>query len=171
MKAPRNMLVPVDRSLFSLSALQYAEQLARIFEAEITVVHVIEWGMRLEGSAPDAQHLLYSDLIEEQRRTLISHLLVDNGLVSQSIKILIRHGSPAKEIVRAAADIHADLIVLSTHGRTGLRHVALGSVAEKVVRTSLCPVLTVKPEEFRELISMSEDDIASSLHLTGWGQG
>ncbi|MBI3786724.1 MAG: universal stress protein, partial [Ignavibacteriales bacterium] len=49
-------------------------------------------------------------------------------------------------------------------GRTGLRHVLMGSVAEKVVRYSICPVLTIKPEEFRELIDITEEDIADSLH-------
>jgi nucleotide-binding universal stress UspA family protein len=69
------------------------------------------------------------------------------------------------EIVRAADDLHADLIVMSTHGRTGFSHVLLGSVAEKVVRYARCPVLTVKPEEVRELIDVTAEEVSNSLHL------
>jgi len=167
-KSPKNILVPIDRSMFSLSALQYAEEIAKLFQAEISIVHVVDHTPQGKEVVKDAEDLLYHNVIEEQRRVLISHLLVEYGLVPQSIKILIRHGSPSKEIVRTAADIHADLIVMSTHGRTGLRHVALGSVAERVVRTALCPVLTIKPDEFRELITMTEDDVTNSLHLSGW---
>jgi nucleotide-binding universal stress UspA family protein len=58
-------------------------------------------------------------------------------------------GVPAEDIVRFAAEIQADLIVLATHGRTGLEHVLMGSVAEQVVRTAPCPVLTVRPRGYR----------------------
>ena len=96
---------------------------------------------------------------------MISHLLMDKDLVIRSIKILVRNGSPAEEIVKAAKEMDADIIVMSTHGRTGVRRTVIGSVAEKVVRHALCPVLTVKPEEFRELVSLSEEEVAKDLHM------
>jgi nucleotide-binding universal stress UspA family protein len=66
-------------------------------------------------------------------------------------KPIIRQGRPATEIVEAAREIEADLIVIATHGHTGLKHVLLGSVAENVVRHAPCPVLTVRTSE-REFI-------------------
>ena len=64
-----------------------------------------------------------------------------------------------------ARDIDADIIIMSRHGRTGIRHTDIGSVEEKVVRYAHCPVLTVKPEEFRELVNLSEGKAAKYLHV------
>ena len=70
---------------------------------------------------------------------------------SAAWKIAVRPGRPATEIVEAARELAADLIVIATHGRTGLQHVLLGSVAENVVRHAPCPVLTVREHE-REFV-------------------
>ena len=162
MKTPKKILVPTDMSAYSLSALEYGEEVAKIFDAELTVVYVVD-----DGKHKETREQLDAEL-EKQSRMMISHMLVNNDLATRNINIVIRHGHAATEIVRAARDLQIDLIVLSTHGRTGLRHVLLGSVAEKVVRTATCPVLTVKPEEFRELVEITEAEVVDSLHLAGW---
>jgi len=86
--------------------------------------------------------------------------------ISRDLKVIpiVTAGVPAEEIKRFAEEEGIDLIVLATHGRTGLRHILMGSVAERVVRLSGVPVLTVKPRPFREAI-IEKDDIENELHL------
>lgn len=159
MKSPRNILVPIDMSVLSITALQYAEDIAEHFEAEITVVFVAEI---------DDPHSTFRKAGKENDKVIksaLSHLLLDHNVVTQSLKIEIRHGSPAAEIVKASRELHTDLIIMCTHGRSGLSHMLMGSVAEKVVRLATCPVLTIKPDEFRELVNLTQDDVADGLHL------
>lgn len=161
MIAPRHILVPTDMSQFSLSVLQYAEEIAEIFKAHVTVLHVVEHEERhREGRTrwTDAD-------VEARARSMITDLMIDTDLSPNEMKIVIRHGHAAAEIASAAKTLNADLIVMSTHGRTGLRHVLVGSVAERVVRIAQCPVLTMRPEAFREIVAITEDDIAGDLHL------
>lgn len=164
MKAPKTILVPTDLSAYSLSALQYAVEIAKLFQAEITVLHVCESkkpATKKRGGIQkkDSQNKEVKNIREE-----LSRLLANYSVGEQNLQIFIKHGSPVREIIHTSRDLPADLIVMSTHGRTGLSHVMMGSVAEKVVRYSTCPVLTIKPEEFRELIDITEEDIADSLH-------
>jgi nucleotide-binding universal stress UspA family protein len=163
MKAPKKILVPTDMSAYSLDALGYAQEVSKLFGAEIIVLRVLESDTRKAGL--DRDRLSEEDL--EVRRELI-RLLLDRNVLTGSVRIEVRHGSPAREIVNAAKGLHADLIVMSTHGRTGLKHALLGSVAEKVVRHATIPVLTVKPDEFVELIEISEGDVTDNLHLSSW---
>ena len=157
MKSPKNILVPIDMSVLSITALQYAEEIAELFGAEITVLHVSEDDeSKKRPRGEDADKIVKSAL---------SHLLLDHNVVKQSLRIEIRRGSPATEIVKATRDLHTDLIIMCTHGRSGLSHILMGSVAEKVVRLAACPVLTIKPDEFRELISVTENDVTQGLHL------
>ncbi|MCK5572484.1 MAG: universal stress protein, partial [Bacteroidetes bacterium] len=77
---------------------------------------------------------------------------------------VIRSGPPAEQIKRFAEEVGIDLIVMATHGRTGFHHIVMGSVAEKVVRLSGVPVLTVKPRPLRESI-LRDEDVETELHL------
>ena len=83
---------------------------------------------------------LQSGAAEELRR------FAEARFTGVELKLQVREGDPSREIIRAAADLGADLIVLGTHGRTGVAHLLIGSVAEKVVRKSPVPVLTVRGE-------------------------
>lgn len=157
MKSPKNIMVPIDMSVLSITALQYAEEVADLFGAEITVLHVAEddeTKKRVKGV--DADKLV---------KSAVSHLLLDHNVVTKSIRIEVRRGNPAAEIVKASRDLHTDLIIMCTHGRSGLSHMLMGSVAEKIVRLAACPVLTIKPDEFRELINVTENDVTQGLHL------
>lgn len=165
LKPPKRILVPIDMSTFSLSALLYAEDIADYFGAEIIVAHVAEEGDPVAKAYGEKGSKDSKEDVERRIKSAISHLLIDHNVVTKSIRIEIRHGSPAVEIVRLARQAEADLIVMSTHGRGGLSHMLLGSVAEKVVRIASCPVLTMKPDEFRELVNITEDDVTSGLHL------
>jgi nucleotide-binding universal stress UspA family protein len=131
------ILVPTDFSRGSLHAFRYAEELTRRFGAELILVHV---GDPLSVSdLPGAGEL-------SGRRELDRAL----ALVRERdyrVRGVLRRGNPTDEIVKAAAAERADLIVMGTHGRTGLKHALMGSVAESVVRNAPCPVLTVRHAE------------------------
>jgi nucleotide-binding universal stress UspA family protein len=86
---------------------------------------------------------------------------VSSGL---NVNTVVRRGTPAEEIIRYAEQEGVDLIVIATHGRTGLRHIVMGSVAERIVRLSNIPVLSVKPGPFRDRI-LKDEDIENELHL------
>ncbi|HJU61719.1 MAG TPA: universal stress protein [Candidatus Binatia bacterium] len=155
----KKILAPTDLSTLSLGGLRYAFGLARSFGAEVIVYHVInrdeimhfsEQLKRFGNPVAIGRHT--ESLIEESRDAL-SHFLQDNlgdllPLVEVRTKVEI--GLPYKNIVERARDDGADLIVMSTHGRTGFSHVLLGSITEKVVRTAPCPVVSIRPEKERE---------------------
>jgi nucleotide-binding universal stress UspA family protein len=163
MIAPHILLVPTDLSDHSLVALKYAEEIAEIFDAKVIVLSVIE------HDGPESRRSVHPEDVlrkDELHRKLLS-LMLDRKISHDKVAIVIRHGAASSMIVEAARELKADLVVMSTHGRTGLRHIMMGSVAETVVRHAPCPVLTMKPEEFREIVAISEDDVAGSLHLRG----
>lgn len=142
----QRILVPTDFSGSSKSALQTAAELASRFDSELHVLHVIE-----SAVIPDSiARILVRKPIEE-RRTLASESFVGDVLASSPIAnrevvSAAVEGVAAQEIVRYALEHETDLIVLGSHGNTGLARVLLGSVAEAVVRTAPCPVLIVKRE-------------------------
>jgi nucleotide-binding universal stress UspA family protein len=166
MKTPKKILIPIDMSTYSLVGVEYGEEIANLFDAEVVLLIVDDNEIPLLMTSTDTHH---GETKEESRRLSIikavQRLIMNHGLVLRSLKIEVRHGSPAQKIVQTADELHADLIIMSTHGRTGLPHVLVGSIAEKVVRRARCPVLTVKPDEVRELIDLTEEDVAGSLHL------
>jgi nucleotide-binding universal stress UspA family protein len=131
------ILVAVDFSPGSQQALDLAGEVARRFAAEVAVLHVDEALSVIPGSD-----------LAETRRVAAEHALEDATaeLRRKDVRArpILRSGLATIEIVEAAHAEHADLVVLGTHGRTGLAHVLLGSVAERVVRTAPCPVLTVR---------------------------
>jgi nucleotide-binding universal stress UspA family protein len=136
--APRcsveRILVATDFSQCSLRALEYAEGLARKLGSELLLMHAE--GLTLAG--PGMAALMHLAAERELARTV--QQLRHGHLEAQS---LLRPGAPVEEIVKAAETERADLIVMGTHGRQGVARVLLGSVAEQVVRTAPCPVVTV----------------------------
>ena len=141
---PQHCLVPIDFSAYSLHALEYAVELAGKLYARLTLLHVIQ--SLPVGGADMGVTLPYAyieNLEAELRRSLESYRerITAKGLLSDSI---IVHGVPFQEIIETARARQVDLIIMGTHGRTGIRHVLLGSVAEKVVRLAPCPVLVTR---------------------------
>ena len=144
----RRILTATDFSQHSKNALRYAAAFAKAFNAEVIVVHVLEKADFLSNLPPVADGYLPPDLPEVQEkhaRVLCEQELAEVGL-SQA-RVLLPHGNPYAEIVQVAKDEEADLIIVGTHGRGMLAHLLLGSVAERVVRASPCPVLTVRSGE------------------------
>jgi universal stress protein A len=145
----RKILVPTDFSKNSLVALEYARDFAKRFDAEILLVHVFEpppySAMTLGGGAaitPVVQEDMRQEVTQELEK-IASDELADGVKVG----VLLRDGSPFVEIIATAKEEHADLIVIATHGHTGIKHLLLGSTAEKVVRRAPCLVLTVRSPE------------------------
>jgi nucleotide-binding universal stress UspA family protein len=139
----RRILVPVDFSAAAQGVVEYALDLGRERGAETTLLHVV--GVPIApfdpayGVAADPRMLLDLQSGAEKGLADLASRFKDAGLRT---KVLT--GSPSREIVREAREWGADLVVIGTHGRTGLRHVFLGSVAENVVRLCPCPVLTLR---------------------------
>jgi nucleotide-binding universal stress UspA family protein len=143
MASVKTILVPTDFSLYSDRAMQYAAMLARAFKARILMIHVIE---PLTYSVTDtltvtdhfvALKTIAKPLLENARKKYQKR-----GL---SVETDVLSGAPYREILQRARRAGVDMIVMGTHGRTGVEHFLLGSVAEKVVRLAPCPVVTVRP--------------------------
>jgi len=134
----KRILCPIDFDGNSLSALRMARDIAEQNNAKIYVLHVVSAGDPMVVSAP---------VIAEQKENHARAELLrvsETELVGVDHETLLRFGHPAKEIIAGEAATKADLVVMATHGRTGISHLILGSVAEKVVRESSCAVLTVR---------------------------
>lgn len=138
------ILVPTDFSPNAEEAVRYAAELARRFEAPLTLVHVYDVTPYV---LPEAVPLYDTSQLGQLREEFQKQLSALRQRVEQSgvkqVEARLLQGSPTVEIPRFAEEQGFGLIVVGTHGRTGLAHLLLGSVAEKVVRKSPCPVLTV----------------------------
>lgn len=145
MKPFDRILTAIDFSENSDFAFDYALTLARQFNAELTVLHVINEPVDLRGFY--VPHISFEQLEKEIEEGAVS--MMDKFCQARmgdfaSYKTAIVTGIPYEEITRKAEEVSASLIVLGTHGRTGLDHIIFGSTAERVVRSSSCPVLTIR---------------------------
>ena len=148
----RRILVPTDFSPHSRRALAWATTLARPFAAEIVILHVME--PPLAPAVPiGIGGAAIASITDEMRRYLGDQLdELARADVPQGVNVRpsLREGRAFVEILAAVHDETVDLVVLGTHGYTGLRHVLLGSTAERVVRRSPVPVLTVRDDDAEE---------------------
>src|SRR5262249_24891186 len=134
------ILVPIDFDDGSITALSLASELAAALDAEVAIVHVYELPIyTYPGLDPAALPPLYTEVTDAARRALRE--FADEHGVSRAV---LREGDVAIEILGAAKDLGARMIVMGTHGRGGLAHALLGSVTERVVRRSPIPVVTVR---------------------------
>ncbi len=139
------ILVPVDFSEHSQKALRYALAFALQFEAEVTLVHIVEQ-MVYPGDWMYPP-LAVTDFAAEKREQMIDRLRSLDAGSGVKTHHVVRLGRAWQEVIEIAREQQTDMIILATHGYTGLKHVLLGSVAEKIVRHAPCPVLSVRPEE------------------------
>ena len=139
----KKILCPVDHSECSYLALKYAISLALKDEAKLYLMHVIDSRLYDTEMYKFSPYKL-NEIDESKIRTDLMKSLPEGTTDVLEVETIVVKGVPFHEIINAATEMNVDLIVIGTHGRTGLSHVMLGSVAEKVVRKSLCPVLTVR---------------------------
>jgi len=144
----QTILVPVDFSPFSTKSLDYAVAFAAQFRATIVLLHVVEPVVYPENyvTLPAVSDDLQQSLMRSAEQKLAEQCRQLKSLPTQ-VKPMTRLGRPFTEIAEAAKELPADLIIISTHGYTGLKHVLLGSTAERVVRHAPCPVLTLRDPE------------------------
>ena len=143
----RRILMASDFSLYSQEAQDYAVYLARSLGVDLHLLHVFEPSYYSHTGVTSRIHPEVRQWFEEIRKTEQMKLnTLTEEVRSQGVKVhaVFKEGNPFLEILKAAGEIQADLIVMGTHGRTGLAHVLMGSVAERVVRKAPCPVLTVR---------------------------
>jgi universal stress protein A len=148
----RRILWPTDFSPLAQAALPHALRIAEDGQAELIIVHVVSppvlYGTPvMSGAAWGRLEKEMHDAAAERLRRVASEVQSKNQRIRT--RTLVARGSPFDQIPRVARRLRCDLIVLATHGHTGLRHVFLGSVAENVVRHASCPVLTVRPRARR----------------------
>ena len=145
MSTIKRILVPTDFSEPADAALDYAVGLSRTLGSALSLVHVFEDFIDATASFEHYMPLPVEtrDEILASIRRRLAERVERTGAAGVTSDVLI--GSTARAIVDAARDRHADLIVMGTHGRHGVAHLLLGSVAERVVRTADCPVLTIRP--------------------------
>jgi universal stress protein A len=141
------IVCPTDFSPTSSRAVDYAATMAESFDAELVLLHVIpkmDYPLRSFGMASSLQHIqeeLDTRALEslEQRMEALRA-----SLPNVKMRVVVKHGDAHEATLKCAADESADMIVMGTHGHTGITHALLGSTAEKVVRLSTVPVLTVR---------------------------
>jgi nucleotide-binding universal stress UspA family protein len=143
----RRILCPVDFSEPSERALDFAVELAPKFGAELHLVHVYQLPVY---ALPDGAVMVGPEFTAQVTTELgkaLEALAAPRRSAIESLQTHLVEGVPYREIHRMAEELGADLIAMGTHGRTGIRHLLLGSVAERVVRTAKVPVLTVPVRE------------------------
>jgi len=144
----QNIIVPVDFSQMSVQAIQIAKQLARRFGASIHLTHVrqVNYGADFVAPVPPIapfSFMPYAQNGEQSALEELKKMANESGISSASCNVL-SGAPPFDEICRLAQTVPGDVIVMPTHGRTGLKHVFLGSTAERIVQHSSCPVLVTR---------------------------
>lgn len=141
----KSILVPLDGSETARAALAHAQTLADPRDAKITLLSVVETPvMQLEGYG---EMLGTLEIQERMRKKYEEELDAEANLLAAKgfrVEKLIRDGLAHEEIVAACVGANADVLVMTTHGRTGIAHFIMGSVAERVIRSAPCPVLIVR---------------------------
>ena len=132
------ILCPIDFDDNSLSALRLGAQMAARDAARLYLMHVIRVVEEATVAAPA--------IFERDERTTGDELqkIAESHLKGINYQVVLRYGHPAEQIIAAERDLDADLLVMATHGRSGILHLIFGSVAERVLHESACPVLIVR---------------------------
>ncbi|ABS25017.1 universal stress protein [Anaeromyxobacter sp. Fw109-5] len=142
----KRICCPIDFSDASRAAMEVAADLARRTGAELWLLHAYPVpGYTFPDGSVVASPKMLQDLADGAQRHLDEWRTAAEGLGAPRVETAKEAGEPAAEIVAFARERGVDLLVLGTHGRTGLEHALMGSIAERVVRKAHCPVLTVRP--------------------------
>ncbi len=143
----QKILCPIDFSENSLEALRYAAHTALKENATVYMIHIVDsrvydyGGPIYEPIMPDMKPVIDQASKDQLRDKLLEKVPKE---IKGRVETVVSFGVPFVEIIKAARDYDIDLIIMGTHGRSGISHMLIGSVAEKVVRKAPCPVLTVR---------------------------
>ena len=139
----KKILIAVDESPIAAHAAEVGVDLARTLSGEVAFVHAVDPGLVATGETGVPSATMLAVLERDARELLTSYR--QRVSFSPAALDFLRMGKPGSEIVKTAAEWPADIVVIGTHGRGGVSHLLLGSVAEGVVRHAPCPVLVVRP--------------------------
>lgn len=141
----KNILVPIDFSNYSKNALRYAVNFAKTFKSKIYLVYVVEPVIYPSDFSMGQVTFPVNDLEMNVRAKDELDNLAKSEIGSEiEVETVIKTGKPFVEINETASELDIDLIIIATHGHTGMEHLLFGSTAEKVVRKAPCPVLTLR---------------------------
>jgi nucleotide-binding universal stress UspA family protein len=155
----KSILVPIDFSAESEKALAYAVPFARQFGARLTVLHVVE-PVAMPDFAKSFPLTIENDKVMAERKRHLERVVKDLEIKPAVMeKTLVRTGRSFNEIAEAARTLKADLIIIATHGYTGLKHALLGSTTERVVRHAPCPVLVVRSHEHEFVVNNAKPQL------------
>lgn len=141
----KNILVPIDFSNYSKNALRYAVNFAKLFKSKVYLVYVVEPVIYPSDFSMGQVTFPVNDLEMNVRAKDELINLAKSEIGSEiEVETIIKTGKPFVEINETASELDIDLIVIATHGHTGMEHLLFGSTAEKVVRKAPCPVLTLR---------------------------
>jgi nucleotide-binding universal stress UspA family protein len=145
----KNIVVPTDFSKLSAGALPWARKMAATLDAKIHCIHVAREAQYYGGLDIAFSGMMPSthDLVSSAQRRLDEFIATELGDMADRVLAEVLVGTPFVEIIRHAREIDAAMIIMSTHGYSGLKHVFLGSTTEAVVRKAGCPVLSIRSEE------------------------
>lgn len=155
----KKILVTTDLSPHSLAAVEYATSFGNLYASRLYLLFVID---RKEGHHTRETHPHFHS--EAEAQATLEEFARKNLPPEIRIEPVVRKGTPTEGILSFVEEAGIDMIVIATHGHTGLRHILMGNVTEKVVRNSPVPVLTVKPRPFRESY-IENEDVEKDLHL------
>jgi nucleotide-binding universal stress UspA family protein len=142
----RHILAPTDFSEYSKNAVASALEWAKTFGAKLTILHVVELPpYPVEGYVPPNLGATFLKDLERQASVDLAQLVPEAEAAGIEVARVVAVGTPYRTIIETAEADHVDLIIMATAGRTGFSHLVLGSIAERVVRTASCPVLTIRP--------------------------
>ena len=144
----RHILAPTDFSEYSKQAVGAALELAKKFGAKLSILHVVELPpYPVEGYVPPSLTPTFLEDLERQASQELAQVVPEAESAGVEVARLVAVGSPYRKIIDMAEAEQVDLIVMATAGRTGFSRLVIGSIAERVVRTASCPVLTTRPHE------------------------
>ncbi|RPJ34049.1 MAG: universal stress protein [Planctomycetaceae bacterium] len=144
----QHILAPTDFSEYSKKAVASALELAKKFGAKLSILHVIELPpYPIEGYVPPSLSATFLDDLERQATQDLAELVPEAEAGNVEVVRMVAVGTPYSRIIETAETEHVDLIVMATAGRAGFSRLVMGSIAERVVRTASCPVLTIRPRE------------------------
>jgi nucleotide-binding universal stress UspA family protein len=144
----RHILAPTDFSEYSKQAVASALELAKKFGAKLSILHAVELPpYPVEGYVPPSLTTTFMEDLEREASQELAQLVPEAESAGVEVARLVTVGSPYRKILDMAETEQVDLIVMATAGRTGFSHLIMGSIAERVVRTASCPVLTIRPRQ------------------------
>ena len=141
----KKVLVPVDFSDYSKNALSYAINFAMHFKADLHLIYVVEPVIYPPDFSMGQIAIPSIDLeMDKRAKDELKNLATKQIPSELKTNLIVKTGKPFIEIIETAAEIDADLIIIATHGHSGMEHILFGSTAEKVVRKAPCPVMTLR---------------------------